>query len=324
MAQRCPARRDDREVCTGHDYSPPGKLTIDWDDPAAKDALVWRWSTTRTQSWPRSRTRSWTSRPPRRWRCWPWPGRTSSPPRAPTGPRRWRIAQKVAEDRVTRPWIRCRRTRKSGEAAGTGIGDLAADPQTGIITDEKLTRASGEENSDPRSRRSSWPRRRAWRSRAAGAPQPRVSTARTAPPRRPRVTRSRWPGTATPPTAPGTCAARSPAPGPGGDQPKPLQAPVEAASPSMTSPSMSRPARSPARPAHRRAQPHPRGHIRRLAPEPPLRSRYTTCRPAASSCCTPRRAAARRPPRLGRAAQLHGLAATWSAPSPRSRPPRRG
>ena len=27
-------------VCTGHDYSRPGKPVIDWDDPAAKDALV--------------------------------------------------------------------------------------------------------------------------------------------------------------------------------------------------------------------------------------------------------------------------------------------
>jgi hypothetical protein len=27
-------------VCTGHDYTRPGKPTIDWDDPAAKDALV--------------------------------------------------------------------------------------------------------------------------------------------------------------------------------------------------------------------------------------------------------------------------------------------
>ncbi len=28
------------QVCTGHDYSKPGKPQIDWDDPAAKDALV--------------------------------------------------------------------------------------------------------------------------------------------------------------------------------------------------------------------------------------------------------------------------------------------
>ena len=27
-------------VCTGHDYAAPGKPKIDWDDPAAKDALV--------------------------------------------------------------------------------------------------------------------------------------------------------------------------------------------------------------------------------------------------------------------------------------------
>jgi len=27
-------------VCTGHDYSKPGKPELDWDDPAAKDALV--------------------------------------------------------------------------------------------------------------------------------------------------------------------------------------------------------------------------------------------------------------------------------------------
>ena len=28
-------------VCTGHEYSKPGKPKIDWDDPEAKDALVY-------------------------------------------------------------------------------------------------------------------------------------------------------------------------------------------------------------------------------------------------------------------------------------------
>ena len=38
---RCPARRSrSRQVCAGHDYGKPGKPKIDWDDPAAKDALV--------------------------------------------------------------------------------------------------------------------------------------------------------------------------------------------------------------------------------------------------------------------------------------------
>src|SRR4030095_10036878 len=27
-------------VCTGHDYTRPGKPDIDWDDPAAQDAFV--------------------------------------------------------------------------------------------------------------------------------------------------------------------------------------------------------------------------------------------------------------------------------------------
>ena len=34
------AREKIAQVCTGHDYSGPGKPKIDWDDPAAKDALV--------------------------------------------------------------------------------------------------------------------------------------------------------------------------------------------------------------------------------------------------------------------------------------------
>ena len=43
-----------------------------------------------------------------------------------------------------------RHTRKSPEARRDGYrAHLAADPETGIITDEKLTRAAGPENSDP-------------------------------------------------------------------------------------------------------------------------------------------------------------------------------
>ena len=43
-----------------------------------------------------------------------------------------------------------RHTRKSPEARRDGYrAHVAADPETGIITDEKLTRAAGTENSDP-------------------------------------------------------------------------------------------------------------------------------------------------------------------------------
>ncbi len=49
------------------------------------------------------------------------------------------------------PWNpEARHTRKSPEARRDGYrAHLAADPETGIITDEKLTRAAGQENSDP-------------------------------------------------------------------------------------------------------------------------------------------------------------------------------
>ena len=45
-------------VCTGHDYSRPGKPKIDWDDPVAKDALVSALVTTRPRWWMCSRMRS--------------------------------------------------------------------------------------------------------------------------------------------------------------------------------------------------------------------------------------------------------------------------
>ena len=75
------------KVCTAHDYSVPGKPKIDWDDPAAKDALVSALVNDATELVAALTPRTPVSRRPRRWRCWPWsPGRTSSRPRAATGP----------------------------------------------------------------------------------------------------------------------------------------------------------------------------------------------------------------------------------------------
>jgi hypothetical protein len=64
---------------------------------------------------------------------------------------RWRIARKVAEDRVISTVDPdARHTRKSPEARRDGYrAHLAAEPGTGIITDEALTKAAGTENSDP-------------------------------------------------------------------------------------------------------------------------------------------------------------------------------
>jgi len=140
-------------VCTGHDYSAPGKPRIDWDDPQAKDALVSALVNDADALVAALRPDD--------------PGQPEAPAVALLAliagqdvepaegsdgtDGRWRIARKVAEDRVISTVDPdARHTRKSGEARRDGYrAHLAGDPETGIITDEKLTRASGEENSDP-------------------------------------------------------------------------------------------------------------------------------------------------------------------------------
>jgi hypothetical protein len=64
---------------------------------------------------------------------------------------RWRIARRVAEDRVISVVDPdARHTRKSPENRRDGYrAHVAAEPETGIITDEALTKAAGTENSDP-------------------------------------------------------------------------------------------------------------------------------------------------------------------------------
>jgi hypothetical protein len=140
-------------VCTGHDYAKPGKPKIDWDDPAAKDALVSAlvndadalvaaFAGVELEE-PAASAVALLALVA---------GQDVEPAEGSDGrDGRWRIARKVAEDRVisvTDP--DARHTRKSGEARRDGYrAHVAADPDTGIITDEKLTKASGQENSDP-------------------------------------------------------------------------------------------------------------------------------------------------------------------------------
>jgi hypothetical protein len=140
-------------VCTGHDYSGPGKPKVDWDDPAAKDALVSALVNDANALVEALRPED--------------PGQPEAPAVALLAlvagqdvepaegsdgtDGRWRIARKVAEDRVVSTVDPdARHTRKSPEARRDGYrAHLAADPETGIITDEKLTKAAGQENSDP-------------------------------------------------------------------------------------------------------------------------------------------------------------------------------
>ena len=138
--------------CTGHDYSQPGKPRIDWDDPAAKDALVsalvndanalvaaFKDAELDEQAASAVALLALVA------------GQDVEPAEGSDGTDgRWRIARKVAGDRVISTVDPdARHTRKSPENRRDGYrAHVAACPETGIITGEQLTRAAGEENSD--------------------------------------------------------------------------------------------------------------------------------------------------------------------------------
>jgi hypothetical protein len=140
-------------VCTGHDYSRPGKPDIDWDDPAAKDALVSAlvndanavvaaFAEAKLDEQAQSALALLALVA----------GQDVEPAEGSDGTDgRWRIARKVAEDRVISVVDPdTRHTRKSPEARRDGYrAHVAAEPDTGIITDEELTKAAGTDNSDP-------------------------------------------------------------------------------------------------------------------------------------------------------------------------------
>jgi hypothetical protein len=140
-------------VCTGHDYSQPGKPDVDWDDPTAKEALVsalvndansllavLTGADLDEQAQAALALLALVA------------GQDVEPAEGSDGTDgRWRIARKVAEDRVISTVDPdARHTRKSPEARRDGYrAHLAAEPDTGLITDEELTKAAGTDNSDP-------------------------------------------------------------------------------------------------------------------------------------------------------------------------------
>ena len=140
-------------VCTGHDYSRPGKPKIDWDDPQAKDALVSALVSDANAVVAAMEGRDLDERAASALALLALvAGQDVEPAEGSDGTDgRWRIARQVAGDRVISTVDpEARHTRKSPEARRDGYrAHLAADPGTGIITDEKLTRAAGTGNSDP-------------------------------------------------------------------------------------------------------------------------------------------------------------------------------
>jgi hypothetical protein len=139
-------------VCTACDYSSPGKPRIDWDDPAAKDALV-----SALVNDANALVRALEGRDLDEQAASAVAllalvaGQDVEPAEGSDGTDgRWRIARKVAEDRVISVNDPdARHTRKSPEARRDGYrAHVAAEPCTGLITDEQLTRAAGPDNSD--------------------------------------------------------------------------------------------------------------------------------------------------------------------------------
>jgi hypothetical protein len=139
-------------VCTGHDYSSPGKPRIDWEDPQAKGTLVSALVNDASVLVAALKDRELAE-----------PaasavgllalvaGQDVEPADGSDGTDgRWRIARRVAEDRVISVHDpEARHTRKSPENRRDGYrAHVVACPETGIITGEKLTRAAGQDNSD--------------------------------------------------------------------------------------------------------------------------------------------------------------------------------
>src|SRR5689334_20649481 len=140
-------------VCCGYDYTQPGKPRIDWDDSAAKDVLVSALvndATALVAALDGAKLDEDAQQAVALLALVA--GQDVEPADGSDGTDgRWRIARKVAEDRVVSTVDPdARHTRKSPEARRDGYrAHVAADPDTGIITDEKLTKAAGTENSDP-------------------------------------------------------------------------------------------------------------------------------------------------------------------------------
>lgn len=141
-------------VCTGHDYTKPGKPRIDWDDPDAKDELVSALVNDANALLTALVEVDLCEEPEAQAAVALLAlvaGQDVEPANGSDGTDgRWRIARRVAPGRVVSTVDpEARHTRKSPENRRDGYrAHVSTEPETGIITDEKLTMASGPENSD--------------------------------------------------------------------------------------------------------------------------------------------------------------------------------
>lgn len=141
-------------VCTGHDYSRAAKPRIDWQDPGAKDELVSALVNDANMLVAALAEVDLSEDPHAQGALALLAlvaGQDVEPAQGSDGTDgRWRIARRVAPGRVVSTVdSEARHTRKSPENRRDGYrAHVAAEPETGIITDEELTKAAGPENSD--------------------------------------------------------------------------------------------------------------------------------------------------------------------------------
>jgi hypothetical protein len=139
-------------VCTGHDYRQPGRPVIDWDDPQARDGLVSALVNDALTLLRALEGRELEGAAAEAVALLALvAGQDVEPAEGSDGTDgRWQIADKVAGDRVVSTVDPdARHARKSRSQRRDGYrAHLAAEPGTGIITGEQLTRAAGDGNGE--------------------------------------------------------------------------------------------------------------------------------------------------------------------------------
>jgi IS5 family transposase len=143
------------QVCTGHDYTQPGKPRIAWDDPAARDQLVSALVNDALgllEVLDLDAIQAAGGKPADAVALLALvAGQDVEPAEDSDGTDgRWRIARKVAPDRMistvdpdARHAHKSRETRQDGYKA-----HITVEPDTGLTTTVRVTKASGPENSD--------------------------------------------------------------------------------------------------------------------------------------------------------------------------------
>src|SRR3712207_288050 len=138
--------------CTGHDYDDPGKPQIAWDDAEARAGLVDALVTDAHRLLGRLPEQELKPRPAEAVALLALiAGQDVEPGEDSDGTDgRWRIALKVAEDRVISVVDpEARHAHKTGQRRTDGLkAHLVAEPDTGLITGCTLTRASGAATGD--------------------------------------------------------------------------------------------------------------------------------------------------------------------------------